>query len=70
METSILRERLRHRRNALIIRWRSVEENLREEGEWDMWQGGMDRMLRQTAAIDRTLRQMSDIDAPRRPKAA
>lgn len=55
MHDDILRERLRHRRNALIVRWRSIEDVLRDEQEWGVWEGGFERMLRQTLAIDRAL---------------
>lgn len=60
MNKSIILDRLRHRRNRLIIRWRSVEETLRDEQEWGMWEGGFERMVRQTTAIDRTLRRLGD----------
>ena len=60
MNKSILLDRLRHRRNRLIIRWRSVEEALRDEQEWGMWEGGFERMVRQTTAIDRTLLRLGD----------
>jgi hypothetical protein len=64
MNKSILLERLRNRRNKIIIRWRSVEETLRDEQEWGMWEGGFERMVRQTVAIDRTLHRLGpDADA-------
>ena len=64
MNKSILLERLRNRRNKIIIRWRSVEETLRDEQEWGMWEGGFERMVRQTVAIDRTLARIDRAEAP------
>ena len=67
--SDIIRERLRHRRNKIIIRWRGIEEMLRDEGEWEMWEGGLLRMLRQTLSLDQAIQRLGG-ELPASPRAA